>query len=487
MNEFTPIPKLEKKVRQALNVPAPSAAFSNGLRTRLIARSSEMKPQTFRRPIWQIAFVAIALLAVLFITFNLPGVATALKNLFGYLPGVGPVSQAAPLRILAEPVSVTRDGYTVTVEKILASADKTALSYRISGIPAEAYYQGYEPQGSCRIQLRLPDGTQLDTLAGYLGTREGADEITGEYNFAPIPGNLNALTFWLPCLDLIDHTRAPANWELPLRLAPAPPDLTLVPIIKVEPATATAQPETNASAKATTSPTPTPVTAAELKLEQVIPAPEGYILVGSFALLDQPASIHLGEWFFLEDGVVTDASGQAFMFSASPKGYEFSDLNDPFRVLDTTIQSGRWAIQIVPAEFAWPVTLTVNSTRAVSRCEPVNFEFDTGPSPQVGQEWKLNKDLELCHGRYVHLISAFLRSAGRYDITYTTDLPNLRQLWLEFDGYGPHGGGGQCEENGDCFAGVQYNDLTPSGKLTGILTGELDIVLTGPWQVQWQP
>ena len=58
---------------------------------------------------------------------------------------------------------------------------------------------------------------------------------------------------------------------------------------------------------------------------------------------------------------------------------------------------------------------------------------------------------------------------------------------IMYEGYGPHGGGGQCEANGACFAGVQYNDGIPKGKLTGVLTGELDIVLTGPWQVQWQP
>jgi hypothetical protein len=479
MSEFTPTPEFEKKVGQAFNVPEPSDEFAGALRARLLRRSSEMKPQTSLRPAWRIAFALTALMIFLVVVFNLPGVATAMKTLFGYLPGVGPVSQDAPLRMLTEPVSVTRDGYTVTVENVLASADKTTLAYRISGIPADAYYEGYDPQPGCRIQIRLPDGSQLDTQAGYLGSHEGADEIIGQYNFPSIPADVNALTFWLPCLDLLYHDKTPADWEIPLRLTLAPPDLTLVPIIEVEPTVTMAQP--------VAAPSPVPVTPAELTLEQVIPAPEGYILVGSFSLLDQPENIHLGDWFYLEDGIVSDASGQEFPFSASPIGYQFSDLNDPFRAIDSTIQGGRWAIQVQSTEFAWPITFAVNTTRAVSRCEPVKFEFDTGPSPQVGQEWGLEKDLELCDGQKIHLKSAFLRSAQRLDITYTTDIPNLRYLWLSFDGYGSHGGGGWCEPNGECFSGVQYNDGIPTGKLTAVFTGELDIVMEGPWQVQWRP
>jgi hypothetical protein len=486
MSEFTPTPEFEKRVSQVLDVPGPSAAFSNALRARLIARSSEMKPQTSLRPVWRIAFALTALIVFLLVVFNLPGVATAMKTLFGYLPGVGPVSQDAPLRVLAELVSITRDGYTVTVEKVLASADKTTLDYRISNIPADAYYGGYDPQPGCRIQLHLPNGNQLDTDDGYSGSSEGTGTISGQYSFPPIPADVNELVFWLPCIDQLDHEQTPSDWKIPLRLAPAPSDLILVPIIEVQPTEiglpATVQPDAP-----TPTPTSAPVTPAELTLEQVIPALEGYILVGSFSLLDQPASTHLGDWFYLEDGIVTDASGQEIPFSASPNGYGFADLNDSFRPLDDIVQNGRWAIQIQPAEFDWPITFTVRSSQAVSRCDPAKFEFDTGPSPQIGQEWKLDKDLELCNGQQVHLISAFLRSADRYDITYTTGIPNLRHLWFEFEGHGPHGGGGWCEGDGTCFTGVQYNGGAPSGKLTAVLTGELDIILEGPWQIQWQP
>lgn len=486
MNEFTPAPEFEKKIRQALAVTGPSLEFSNALRAKLLTRSSDMKPQPSLRPAWRVALVFVVLVFFVLVVFNLPGVAAAMKTLFGYLPGVGPVSQDAPLRVLAEPVSVTRDGYTIRVDKILASADKTSLDYHIAGIPTEAFYNEYDSQPACRIQLRLPDGTQLDTLGGYSGSSEGADTISGQYSFPPIPADVNELVFWLPCINQLDHDQTPSDWKISLRLAPAPSDLTLVPIIEVQP-TEIGLPVTVQPDAPTPAPTPAPATPAELTLEQVIPAPEGYILVGSFGLLDQPANIHLGEWFYLEDGIVTDASGQEFPFSASPNGYGFADLNDSFRPLDDIVQNGRWAIQIQPAEFDWPITFTVRSSQAVSRCDPAKFEFDTGPSPQVGQEWKLDKELELCNGQKVYLASLFLRSENRYDFTYATDIPNLRHLWLELEGYSSNGGGGWCEGNADCFTGVQYNNGAPSGKLTAIFTGELDIVLEGPWQIQWQP
>lgn len=486
MNEFTPTPGFEKKIRQALAVPGPSLEFSKGLRAKLIARSSEMKPQPFLRPAWRIAFVFALLFFFVLVAFNLPGVAAAMKTLFGYLPGAGPVSQDAPLRVLAEPVSVTRDGYTIRVDNILASADKTTLDYRISGIPTQAFYDGYDPQPACRIQLRLPDGTQLDAVGGYSGSSEGADAISGQYSFPPIPTDVNELVFWLPCIDQLDHGQTPPNWEVPLRLAPAPPDLTLVPIIEVQP-TETGMPATDQPDAVTSDPVLAPVTAAELTLEQVVPAPQGTILVGSFALLDQPANIHLGEWFYLEDGTVSDASGQEISFSASPEGYGSADLNDAFRPLDEIVQNGRWAIQLEPAEIVWPLTFTVHSTQAVSRCEPAIIAVDTGPNPQVGQEWVLNEDLELCDGQKIHLKSLFLRSDTRYDFTYTTEIPNLRYIILEFDGYASNGGGGWCEDNGECFTGVQYNNGIPVGKLTAIFTADLNIVLEGSWQVQWQP
>ncbi len=45
----------------------------------------------------------------------LSGVAYAIGRSLGYIPGTGIVEQGAPIRVLAEPVSLTRDGITLTI------------------------------------------------------------------------------------------------------------------------------------------------------------------------------------------------------------------------------------------------------------------------------------------------------------------------------------------------------------------------------------
>ena len=53
----------------------------------------------------------------------------------GYIPGVGIVEQGAPLRVLAEPVTVEQQGISVTVSKVVADFTRTFISYRVDGIP----------------------------------------------------------------------------------------------------------------------------------------------------------------------------------------------------------------------------------------------------------------------------------------------------------------------------------------------------------------
>src|SRR5262249_35105700 len=82
--------------------------------------------------VWVVVLVLIVLLA-------LSGVAYAVGNLFCYIPGVRIVEQSAPIRVLAEPVSVTRDGVTVAVTQATITGDKTSIVYRVLGVPHSAY------------------------------------------------------------------------------------------------------------------------------------------------------------------------------------------------------------------------------------------------------------------------------------------------------------------------------------------------------------
>ena len=78
---------------------------------------------------------------------------------FGYVPGVGFVREGQ-IRVLESPVSVTREGVTVTVEQVVLDPERTALVYSVEGIPATAVVSSPMDQ-HCpyEVSLRLPDGT----------------------------------------------------------------------------------------------------------------------------------------------------------------------------------------------------------------------------------------------------------------------------------------------------------------------------------------
>ena len=85
-------------------------------------------------------FVSAALLVAIVLVvlfYTVPGMAAAIGRWFGYVPGVGLVREGQ-IRVLAEPVSVTRDGVTVTVDQVVLDPERTALVYSVEGIPSAA-------------------------------------------------------------------------------------------------------------------------------------------------------------------------------------------------------------------------------------------------------------------------------------------------------------------------------------------------------------
>ena len=129
MNDFTPSTQLEDKIRAAIAVPQALPEFVNRLHAELMHQADLKNRKVLRpfylRPAW-IAFLAvITLLIGSTLIIGPQRVYAAVRQLFGYIPGVGIVDQSAPIRVLAEPVAVTRSGITLTVTEALLSADKT--------------------------------------------------------------------------------------------------------------------------------------------------------------------------------------------------------------------------------------------------------------------------------------------------------------------------------------------------------------------------
>ena len=122
-----------------------------------------------------------AILIALFVLLALSGVVYALGRAFGYVPGVGLVENSSGMRVLVEPVSVTRDGVTLTVTQALVYSDHVQLVYDVKGIAPEndsttftskqlnsmdqnAFCGGgtTQPFTDSDARLRLPDGTLIN-------------------------------------------------------------------------------------------------------------------------------------------------------------------------------------------------------------------------------------------------------------------------------------------------------------------------------------
>ena len=130
----------EKEIQQCLAIFEPREDFQRELRSRL-AEAQSYGRQKRRPPFYlQPAFVTIMVIVVLFaaslLYYGPDVVYAAISRLLGYIPGVGLVDQSAPIRILKEPVSQTRDDITVTVYEAVLTAEKSEINYGVSGHPA---------------------------------------------------------------------------------------------------------------------------------------------------------------------------------------------------------------------------------------------------------------------------------------------------------------------------------------------------------------
>jgi hypothetical protein len=132
MNNFTPFVQLEDIIRAAVAVPQALPEFVDQLNTDLMQQASLKKRKILRpfylRPVWIVLFAVITLLVVTTLIIGPQRVYAAVRQLFGYIPGVGIVEQSNGIRVLAEPVSVEQDGITVTVITFLRPIFQFALS-----------------------------------------------------------------------------------------------------------------------------------------------------------------------------------------------------------------------------------------------------------------------------------------------------------------------------------------------------------------------
>jgi hypothetical protein len=423
-----------------------------------LERKSFMK--TLRtRPLMAIVLALLTLLA-------LTGVAYAIGKSLGYIPGLGVVDQNTPLRVLAGPVSQTRDGVTVTIEKGTTDAQKTILRVSVDGVDANGgpYCDNPYPQ-----LLRLADGATLEENGGYGNIGDlSKPGYTNVITFPGLPAGSDDVTLEIPCLWRVTK---PENWKIPLHFVPADGS-EVNPVIELP----SEAPTTQASFE-TVPPAESPY-GISLALEKVVPLDDGYLLVGSLRWTDK--TVNIGPYFDNSYNLhAVDANGQVVVLEEPEQSAQ--DLLPPVEAGGLITQ---WIYKVSGKQHAWPLTLTTNAY--INLDANVPFTFDPGPNPHKGQVWQLGQELTV-NGHVIRLVSATWQERGGSIASLEFEMASEEQAVIGLDiedilyrseQHLCGGGGGKSEV-------IYCEALSPEPRTLTITS--IRLLVLGPWQVSWQP
>ena len=486
MNNFTPSAQLEDNIRAAMAVPQAPPEFVNQLNIDLMHQASlkyrkSLRP-IFLRPAWIAFYAVLALLVVSTLIIGPQRVYAAVRQLFGYIPGVGIVEQSNGIRVLAEPVSVEQDGITVTVKQVVADATRTFVAYSVDDVPSSDI-----PICTIPPTLQLPDGRTLSFLSGGeggIGSENGVPmQFTTNYTFPPLPTNVRKVMFLSPC-------QMPA---IQLILIPAPSNF-VTPAVEIEATSMSSGPrflttptpapdKTSISVPYDPSAPATPTTVPHgsgLYLDRVIELDNAYILVGNFTDAgDLPGALSTGSLEvdqFEHPIQITDAAGQPVIYKAR------------FDIRPAVEWGGvwNWAYEI-SKPVSDPLTLTIASV-PVQQEDSNQFLLDVGQDPQLGQKWVLNRTISI--GGYDFVFEDVARAENGYTIHYRSAAPipedvNVDLYLTEADptkstlNETPHLDEVIYSET------LNFDDTPPVGNLTFLLRLNKIVQLPGPWTLTW--
>jgi hypothetical protein len=431
----------------------------------------------------------VALLLVLLILLALSGVTYALGRIFGYVPGVGIVDQSAPLRILAEPIVAERDGLRITISEVAADSVHTFVAYSVDGIVMPAMAQ---PTCGAIPYLQLPDGSALKIIGvddgGPQGARVGSIlKLEQSVTYSSIPAGVNQAMLTFPCI--LPEGTGPENWQIPLALSFAPEDYA-TPAVEIGATFVASKPTFVISPTPTTDmrlftseppdslpATPTPVpNGSGLYLDKVIELPDSYILVGNFTDAgDLPGALEVNLDPYADLPRMEDGSG---------KPVDFKVRED---IQPENMWSGvRYWVYEIAKPVQGPLTIILDQVN-IAVSETTQIKFDAGPSPQVGQEWKLNLPIRLRGYEYVIDSVEVIEDGFTFKYHSAADVPQslliLNVVGASFEQ--TNSSVYRRERVLEYSESFSYPGPLPNGQLTVELTLIESVPLPGPWTLTW--
>lgn len=462
-------PKLPKELEEGLAkyhaTPTPSAGFAAQLELELRRKVRLTQPEN--KPLERKSFMktlrarpALAILIALLILLALSGVAYAIGKSLGYIPGLGIIDRSAPLRVLAEPVSQTYVGITVTVKEAVISIDKTLITFTIENIPTDKL----SPinQSTCKQwpELRLADGTSLGLTGGEGNLLATTYEMRLIYQSIPV--DINDAILVIHCIDRATPGVLPEDWEVPLRFVSAPINMTVVPVMEVTSVFELGMEKKN-----------------PLTITNIIDIGDSYVLIGEFRESSPPNESDSGSIGLR----VTDGNGEDIPFEGFPQ--------DIVLPTPTSPNSEVWSVKFDKG-FISPIYITYTKQYifADSSQMPVKFEFDAGENPQTVQSWKMNKEFTLA-GR-VFTLDSVNALPNSYEFNFTSKDNGIYSVDVVIDDYPPDINGGGMDA---IMVGASGSWSTNVGPYKELPTGLLKVSLSHlwfigelrEWTIDWHP
>jgi Tol biopolymer transport system component len=444
----------------------------------ILARVQKGKDKTMQPRVKVFAIAFFLLLVFMIVLVKVPSVAATIQRWFGYVPGIGLVSEGQ-IHVLAEPVSATRDGITLRVDRVLVDSNQTTLVYSVDGLLPDMLDSSpvWNTPGCYEdAVLRLPADELLPT--GQIGTSWGAG-YEHQMTYPAIPSGIEEVTFVMPCVRSAIPGRAPENWELSFRLVPAQPELTAFPVIEIS---------TPVEVQATEAIPPQAATSAALStdgifitMDRAVQMDDGYLIYvtlhwenSRFSSVDRndADTIHL-----------VDANGQEVAYT-----YDLYAMKDMARQVGQTT----FAIKTAPILVPGPLTLILDSV-VVAAAVPLDasFTFDPGPDPKPGQVWEINQDVDLGYGYSLRVLRATYsllngtQAALNFELESKTGVTSAMLFDREHPVAGA-GGGAPGVSSKSFTAGFSYQGALPEGPVT-IQAETFYTTLPGRWQAKWTP
>jgi len=499
MSEYSPSPEFEQAMADVLRAPDPPAEFSRSLRADWLAGISRQHAPSSGWVGWRWALAVVILIAV--------GACTCIAVTAGrrvFIPEVGLIEDATLLRVLAQPVSVTRGGITLTVTQVTADSEKTLVKFEGIGLHANiAHWRGVFPGNGGGTYILLPDGTRIESIVGGMN-----GEIFGhagygyleQHRFPALPKDVSALTLVVPHLAPMPEGAGPADWKLPVRLwstrkGPVPPAAVGAPLSTpirifqngvyptVTPVVVVVLPTESADAGPfpvyTIIPQPGEESADGISIlpEWVAETDEGLVFAGKI----QSKTLNFSDVDENRAYLIDSRGTQISLFSSitlDTMGASWNEREFPFRVESKT-KDVRFPVRLViPQIVIWES----NSGSP----EPELFSLDLGQSLQFGDSWEIDRTFEV-NGHSIRVVSAswgqcsegdclrFALDVGPeiYGVTVAPIDPAVSTFFVSW-----------MVENGRERADVICGGNPPGGNQEFFIQS-LQVNLTGPWSAEY--